>query len=74
MAGRVSKVSINDNQEVQKGDTLVELDSRHFDAALEQRKAALKAGSAQANAAQASVVQAIASLQSAQATVNEDND
>jgi Major Facilitator Superfamily/Biotin-lipoyl like len=62
VAGRVSKVNIDDNQEVKKGDILVEFDPRDFDAALEQKAAALKASVAQAEAARASLGQAIAAV------------
>jgi membrane fusion protein, multidrug efflux system len=72
VAGRVSKVNVDDNQEVDKGDILVEIDPRDFDAALEQKEASLKASVAQAEAARASLGQAMAFLNSAQATVDED--
>jgi membrane fusion protein (multidrug efflux system) len=72
VAGRVSNVNIDDNQEVKKGDILVKIDPRDFQAALEQKEAALKVSVAQAGAARGSLGQAIASLKSAQATVAED--
>jgi membrane fusion protein, multidrug efflux system len=72
VAGRVSKVNVDDNQKVKKGDILVEIDSRDFQAALQQKEAAFKVSVAQAGAARASLGQAIASLKSAQATVAED--
>ena len=73
VAGRVSKVNAGDDQVVKKGDILVEIDPRDFDAALEQKEAALKASVAQVEAARASLRQAIASLNSARATVDEDS-
>jgi membrane fusion protein, multidrug efflux system len=72
VAGRVAKVNVGDDQVVKKGDILVELDPRDFNAALEQKKAALKSSVAQVKAARAAFKQAIASLKSAQATVDED--
>jgi membrane fusion protein (multidrug efflux system) len=72
VAGRVSKVDVDDNQKVKKGDILVEIDPRDFQAALQQKEAALKAAIAEAGVAQASLGQAVASLKSAQATVAED--
>lgn len=72
VAGRVSRVAVDDNQEVKKGDTLVQIDPRDFEATLKQKEAALEASAAQADAARASLGQAVASLKSAQATVEED--
>ena len=36
VAGRVDQVFVNDNQEVKKGDRLIRIDARDFDAALRQ--------------------------------------
>ncbi len=61
-----------DNQTVNGGDLVVELDSRDFDAAARQKIAALQSSKAQADAAQAALQQAIAHVKTTQATVESD--
>jgi membrane fusion protein (multidrug efflux system) len=55
ISANVVKVNVTDNQVVKKGDLLVELDARDFEARLEQAKAQLAQARAQAQAAQANV-------------------
>jgi membrane fusion protein, multidrug efflux system len=55
VANYVAKVHVNDNQHVQKGDLLLELDPRDFEAALAQARANLAAAIAQHRAAQLNV-------------------
>jgi membrane fusion protein, multidrug efflux system len=55
VANYVAKVHVNDNQHVQKGDLLLELDPRDFEAALAQARANLNATIAQHRAAQLNV-------------------
>jgi len=72
IAGRIDKVFITDNQLVKKGDPLVEIDPRDYDAQLKQKQAALDSTKAQAVAAQAGVEQQIARVKSLQATLDQD--
>ena len=72
IAGRIDKVFINDNQLVKKGDPIVEIDPRDYDAQLRQKQAALESTKAQAVAAQAGVDQQIARVKSLQATLDQD--
>jgi membrane fusion protein, multidrug efflux system len=72
IAGRIEKVFIDDNWRVKKGDPIVEIDPRDYDAQLRQRQAALDSTKAQANSAQAAVEQQIANVQSLQATLDQD--
>ena len=72
VAGRVQSVYVDDNQSVNKGDLIVELDPRDFDAAARQKAAALASSQAQAAAAQAAVQQAIAHVKTEEATVESD--
>ena len=72
VAGRVQSVFVLDNQTVNKGDPVVELDPRDFDAAARQKEAALQSSQAQATAAQAALQQAIAHVKTTQATVESD--
>jgi len=51
VAGRVQSVYVDDNQSANKGDLVVELDPRDFDAAARQKAAALASSQAQAAAA-----------------------
>src|SRR5580704_13533684 len=53
VAGRVQSVYVDDNQSANKGDLIVELDPRDFDAAVRQKAAALTSSQAQAAAADA---------------------
>ena len=72
IAGRIEKVFIDDNWRVKKGDPIVEIDPRDYDAQLRQRQAALESTKAQANSAQAAVEQQIANVKSLQATLDQD--
>jgi membrane fusion protein (multidrug efflux system) len=72
VAGRVQSVSVLDNQAVNKGDPVVELDPRDFEAATRQKAAALESTQAQAEAAQAALQEAIAHVKTTQATVESD--
>src|SRR5260221_3440629 len=72
LAGRIDKVFIDDNQLLKKGDPVVEIDPRDYDAQLRQKQAALDSTEAQAAAAQASVEQQIAHFKSLQATLGQD--
>ena len=55
LSAYVSKVYVHDNQQVKKGDLLVELDPRDYQARLETAQAQLKAAKAQRGQAQAGV-------------------
>ena len=72
VAGRVQSVFVNDNQSVTKGDLVVELDPRDFEAATRQKAAALASSRAQASAAQAALQEAIAHVKTEEATVESD--
>ncbi|HZC34066.1 MAG TPA: HlyD family secretion protein [Chthoniobacterales bacterium] len=72
IAGRIDKVFIDDNQPVKKGDPIVQIDPRDYDAQLKQKQAALESIKAEAIAAQAAVEQQIATVKSLQATVDQD--
>jgi membrane fusion protein, multidrug efflux system len=72
IAGRIDKVFIDDNQLLKKGDPIVEIDPRDYDAQLKQKQAALDRTKAQAAAAQAGVEQQIARVKSLQATLGQD--
>ncbi|MBV9392445.1 MAG: biotin/lipoyl-binding protein, partial [Verrucomicrobia bacterium] len=72
VADRVSAVKFNDNQNVKKGDVLIELDPRDFAAAANQKKAALDSVQAQRGAAQASLQEAVDHVNTLQATVQQD--
>jgi len=72
IAGRIEQVFIDDNWRVKKGDPIVEIDPRDYDAQLRQRQAALDSTKAQANSAQAAVEQQIANVKSLQATLDQD--
>jgi membrane fusion protein (multidrug efflux system) len=72
VAGRVARVLVTDNQEVKKGDVLVELDPRDFDAQVNEQKAALNSAVAQLDAAKAGLEQGLAHILTLQATVESD--
>jgi membrane fusion protein, multidrug efflux system len=72
IAGRIERVFIDDNWRVKRGDPIVEIDPRDYDAQLRQRQAALDSTKAQANSAQAAVEQQIANVKSLQATLDQD--
>ena len=63
ISGKVSKVNVTDNQEVKKGDTLLEIDPRDYQSLVDQKKAALDVASAKEKAAGASVQQSQAHVQ-----------
>jgi membrane fusion protein (multidrug efflux system) len=72
VAGQVQAVHVDDNQRVNKGDLVVALDPRDFDAATRQKSAALESTQAQATAAQAGLNEAITHVNTLQATVEAD--
>ena len=72
ISGRIEKVFIDDNWRVKKGDPIVEIDPRDYDAQLRQRQAALDSTKAQANSAQAAVEQQMANVKSLRATLDQD--
>jgi membrane fusion protein (multidrug efflux system) len=74
VAGRVERLLVDDNQEVKNGDTLVKIDPRDYQAALDQAQAALKTAegrleqaSAQFKVDQAKVTEEKANVIAAQA-------
>jgi membrane fusion protein, multidrug efflux system len=69
---RVQSVYVDDNQSVNKGDSIVELDPRDFDAAARQKAAALASSEAQATVAQAAVQEAVAHVKTEEAMVESD--
>jgi membrane fusion protein, multidrug efflux system len=72
VAGRVARVLVTDNQEVKKGEVLVELDPRDLDAQVNEQKAALNSTIAQLDAARAGLEQGLAHVLTLQATVESD--
>jgi membrane fusion protein, multidrug efflux system len=72
IAGKIDSVFVKDNQLVKKGDPLVEIDPRDYDAQLDQKQAALESVKAEAASAQAAVDQQIANVRSLQATLDQD--
>jgi membrane fusion protein, multidrug efflux system len=72
IAGRVDSVLVRDNQLVKKGDLLVQIDPRDYDAQLAQKQAALDSVKAEATSAQAAVDQQLANVRSLEATLDED--
>ena len=72
IAGRVQSVYVTDNQDVEKGATVVELDPRDLDAAERQKAAVKESAVAQANAAQAGLEQAMAHVRTIEATTESD--
>lgn len=55
ITGTVTQVNVNDNQEVQQGQLLVELDPKDYQVVVEQAQAALENARQQASAAQATI-------------------
>ncbi len=55
VTGHISKVYIEENQQVKKGDLLAEIDSRDYDAKLAQARAVLQAAMSKQQAAQINV-------------------
>ena len=72
IAGKVDSVLVKDNQLVKKGDLLVQIDPRDYDAQLDQKQASLESVKAEATSAQAAVDQQIANVRSLQATLEQD--
>jgi membrane fusion protein, multidrug efflux system len=72
IAGKVESVFVKDNQLVKKGDLLVQIDPRDYDAQLDQKQAAMDSVKAEAASAQAAVDQQIANVRSLQATLDQD--
>ncbi len=72
IAGKVDSVFVKDNQLVKKGDLLVQIDPRDYDAQLDQKQAARDSVKAEVLSAQAAVDQQIANVRSLQATLDED--
>ena len=56
VSGYVAKIHVKSNQQVKKGDLLVEIDPRDYEAKLDQAKAALAAGEARLKEAETGVV------------------
>jgi len=71
VAGQVTTVRVRENQSVQTGELLVELDPRDYEAKLEQKNAALKSAQAYEHALQASFELVRARVTTAQATVKQ---
>ena len=75
VAGYVVKVHVKTNQQVKKGDLLVEIDPRDYQSRLDQAKAALAAGEARLKEAQTGVeltrASSRASVQQASGTVQQ---
>jgi membrane fusion protein (multidrug efflux system) len=71
ISAEVEAVNFTDNQEVKKGDVLIELDPRDYQVALEKAEAQLLEAQAQVRQAQAQAIQAHAQLaqQSAQSDI-----
>ena len=72
IAGKIDAVFVKDNQLVNKGDLLVQIDPRDYDAQLEQKQAGLESVKAEAQSAQAAVEQQLANVKSLQATLDQD--
>ncbi|MBV9873359.1 MAG: HlyD family secretion protein [Verrucomicrobia bacterium] len=73
IAGKVDSVLVKDNQLVKKGDLLVQIDPRDYDAQLDQKQASLESVKAEAASAQAAVDQQIANVRSLHATLDQDS-
>ncbi len=67
IAGRVARVLVRDNQQVKRGDLLVEIDPRDAEAALAQKKAAVEMSRAKERTAQLSAEQAEAHVRTLKA-------
>ena len=72
IAGQVQKVYVDENQQVKKGDPIVDLDPRDFQVAVENAKAAL--ASAQANALAASVAVPLTTINTGSALTSATSD
>jgi membrane fusion protein, multidrug efflux system len=73
IAGKIDSVFVKDNQLVKKGDLLVQIDPRDYDAQLDQKQASLESVKAEATSAQAAVEQQIANVRSLHATLDQDS-
>ena len=75
VSGYITKVNVQSNQQVKKGDLLVEIDPRDYQAKLDQAQAALAAGEARLKEAQTGVeltrANSRASIQQASGTVEQ---
>ena len=69
VAGYVTEVRVNDNQQVKKGDTLVFLDNRDYQVKVEQAEAALGIAQSNLGSAEASTNAARANIATSQASV-----
>ena len=69
IAGRVETVNVVDNQEVKKGDVLVKIDPRDYDAVVAQRQAALDVAKAKEVSSEAAVKQNDANIETMKAGV-----
>jgi membrane fusion protein (multidrug efflux system) len=69
VAGKILAVHVGDNQDVEKGALLFEIDPRDFEAQVAQKKAALAAAQAQQQSAAASEAQAKAHIKTIDAAV-----
>ncbi|MDQ6654732.1 MAG: HlyD family secretion protein [Verrucomicrobiota bacterium] len=67
IAGRVTAVRVGDNQQVKKGDLLVEIDSADLEAVLAQKRAAVEVARARQRGAESSAAQADAHLNTVRA-------
>jgi membrane fusion protein (multidrug efflux system) len=67
--GQVARLAVMDNQEVKRGDVLVEIDPRDYEASLSQAKADLAAANSQSDQSQAQVKVSKAKVAQAQAAV-----
>lgn len=70
ISGYVSKILVDDNQWVKKGDTLMVLDDRDYKIKLEQAEAALASSRASLDIAKATTNAAKANIGTAQASIN----
>lgn len=55
VSGTIQSIPVNDNQEVQQGQLLIQLDPKDYQAAVQQAQAALQVATRQAKAAQANI-------------------
>lgn len=69
VAGYVTDVRVNDNQQVKKGDTLLILDDRDYVIKVEQAQAALQIAESSLNSAKASTSAAKANIATSQASI-----
>ncbi|HWB59724.1 MAG TPA: HlyD family secretion protein [Chthoniobacteraceae bacterium] len=69
ISGRVKNINVLDNQEVKKGDVLLEIDPSDYDAVVAQKQAALEVAQAKEKSAEAAVNESNASVESLKAGV-----